>query len=117
MGEDRRVYRELIDELVRQCRSGQGAIGPRRVRSGVWNPHITKRTSPDQHQYNQFLARLAEKDRELLAKLLNEEFVGGVHTTLVALHEAEIPPFDTGYEGTPFHDFMGRLLIDWHWPE
>jgi hypothetical protein len=31
------------------------------------------------------------------------------------LHEAGIQPFEDGYEGTPYHDFVGRL-IDWSWP-
>jgi hypothetical protein len=25
-------------------------------------------------------------------------------------------PFDKAYEGTPFHDFVGRL-DDWEWPK
>ena len=40
----------------------------------------------------------------------------GVHTALVALHEDAIPPFEDGYEGTPFNDFAGRL-DDWEWPD
>ena len=48
--------------------------------------------------------------------MLEQAFVGGVHETLVVLHEAEVSPFDQGYEGTPFHDFVGRL-DDWPWPE
>jgi hypothetical protein len=42
--------------------------------------------------------------------------VGGVHSALVALHEAQLAPFDKAYEGTPFHDFIGRL-DDWQWPK
>ena len=30
--------------------------------------------------------------------------------------EYELPPFDDAYEGTPYHDFMGRLVTDWDWP-
>jgi len=115
MADDRRVYRDLIDELVRSCRSGQGSIGPRRARAGVWNPNITKTTDPEQHEFNELLAKLSKKDRGILAKLLSHEFFSGVHTALVALHEAEIAPFDDGYEGTPFHDFVGRL-DGWKWP-
>ena len=48
--------------------------------------------------------------------MLAKEFVSGVHETLVVLHELGVPPFDTGYEGTPFHDFVGRLT-DWEWPD
>ncbi len=42
-------------------------------------------------------------------------FVSGVHTALRVLHEAGLPPFEDGYEGTPFHDFVGRLQ-GWQWP-
>jgi uncharacterized protein DUF6547 len=70
---------------------------------------------PDQAAINELLARLAVADRDVLASMLRDAFVGGVHQTLVALHEAEIPPFDDGYEGTPFHDFVGRL-DGWEWP-
>jgi hypothetical protein len=48
--------------------------------------------------------------------MLEDEFVSGVHESLVVLHEESVPPFDGGYEGTPFHDFVGRLG-DWDWPE
>ncbi len=44
--------------------------------------------------------------------MLYEAFWGGVHETLVILHEEGVSPFDTAYEGTPFHDFVGRL-DDW----
>ena len=37
----REQYRELIDALVRACREGQGQIGRRRVRHGVWNSNAT----------------------------------------------------------------------------
>jgi hypothetical protein len=44
------------------------------------------------------------------------KYVAGMHDALVALHEAEMSPFDKGYEGDPYHDFKGRL-DDWDWPE
>jgi hypothetical protein len=47
--------------------------------------------------------------------MLAGAFFGGVHETLVVLHEAGIRPFDDGYEGTPYHDFVGRL-DGWEWP-
>jgi hypothetical protein len=34
--------------------------------------------------------------------------VGGIHDTLVAVYDAQIPPFDDGDEGSPFHDFIGQ---------
>jgi hypothetical protein len=47
--------------------------------------------------------------------MLQEQFVDGVHAALVAMHEHPVPPFEDGYEGTPFHDFVGRL-DGWEWP-
>jgi hypothetical protein len=41
--------------------------------------------------------------------------VGGVHETLVVLHEHSVPPLEDGHEGTPFHGFVGRLH-GWPWP-
>ncbi|MFD3404582.1 DUF6547 family protein [Kribbella sp. NPDC058693] len=64
---------------------------------------------------NQLLRRLTSAEREVLAQMLAQEFVGGVHETLVVLHEAQVEPLQDGYEGTPFHDFVGRL-DDWPWP-
>jgi hypothetical protein len=40
----------------------------------------------------------------------------GVFETLKALEEFQIAPFESGYEGSPFNDFIGRL-DDWQWPE
>lgn len=118
MDEPRRppIYREIIDELVRACQEGQGQIGARRARAGVWNVNATSDFIEDQHEINRLLARMPEEDREILARMLVHEYEGGVHTALVTLHEAEIEPFDEGYEGDPFHDFVGRLT-GWHWPE
>ncbi len=65
-------YREIIDEPVRQCRSGQEPIDAR---------------------HGDALGA----------------FEAGAHTALVVLHEVVVPPFEDGYEGTPFHDFVGRL--------
>jgi hypothetical protein len=65
---------------------------------------------------NEVLARLSEHDRKILAGVVENQFRAGVHQTLVVLHEEEVPPFDRAYEGTPFHDYIGRLG-GWHWPE
>jgi hypothetical protein len=110
------LYRQAIDRLVDSCRDGQGQIGARRARAGLWNRNATETFIPEQHRLNLFLAGLSADDREVLAELLAHEFVSGVHETLVVLHELQIPPFDDGYEGDPFHDFVGRL-DDWPWPE
>jgi len=39
----------------------------------------------------------------------------GTPRRLVVLHEENVTPFDHGCEGTPLHDFIGRL-DDWEWP-
>ncbi len=108
-------YRDIIDRLVDDCRGGQGQIGARRARAGVWNANATTKQLPDQHEINGLLKRLSKKDRDILARMLEEAFRSGVHASLVNLHEAGLAPFDRAYEGTPYHDFVGRLG-DWGWP-
>ena len=110
------VYRDLIDHLVDICRDGQGQISARRTRAGVWNRNATAEFLPDQHEVNLLLARMPDTDREILAKLMSKEVELGVFETLKALEEFEIAPFETGYEGSPFNDFTGRLH-GWPWPE
>jgi hypothetical protein len=114
--EDDRVYRTIIDRLVEACHKGQGQIGRKRALAGVWNANATAKRFPEQHEVNLLLGRLSKEDREVLARMLEEAFQGGVHSALATLHEAELPPFDKAYEGTPFHDFVGRL-DDWEWPK
>ncbi len=113
--QDRR-YRDLIDRLVDACKNGQGQIGSRRARAGVWHGSATPDQLPDQHAINVLLARMPEGDREVLAGMLAHAFSSGAFAALVALHEAGMEPFDQAYEGTPFNDFVGRL-DDWPWPE
>jgi hypothetical protein len=106
------IYRGVIDRLVESCRKGQGQIGARRARQGKW----AALDEDDQREAQALLAGLEPPAREVLAMMLAQEFAGGVHETLKALHEAGIAPFDLGYEGTPYHDFVGRLY-GWDWPE
>jgi hypothetical protein len=113
--DERDLYRRVIDRLVKSSRRGQGQIGPTRVRAGVWNPDAAKAGSDDQQNINLFLERLSPEDRDILAAMLADAFVSGVHEALVVLHESGITPFEDGYEGTPFNDFTGRLH-DWEWP-
>ena len=110
------VYREMIDALTHVCRDGQGQIGARRAREGVWNTSASADFVPDQHQINLFLARLSPADREVLAGMLAHEVEVGVFETLKVLEQFEVAPFETGYEGGPFDDFIGRLA-GWDWPE
>lgn len=110
-------YRDFIDALVDVCHNGQGQIGARRVRAGVWNPNASAKTLPDQHRMNLLVARLGREDRETLATMLAEEVETGVFETLKALEGFGIEPFQDGYEGSPYHDFIGRLSNNWNWPE
>lgn len=110
------AYREMIDELVQVCKDGQGQIGARRARAGVWNVNATSDSIPDQHAINLLLKRLSSEDREIIARMLAQEVVTGVFETLKVLEKFRIEPFKEGYEGGPYHDFIGRL-DDWSWPK
>jgi hypothetical protein len=109
-------YRDIIDELVQVCHDGQGQIGARRVRDGLWNQNADVDFLPDRYEINLLLARMSAKDREILARMLAHEVVTGVFETLKMLEQFQVPPFTDGYEGSPFHDFIGRLN-GWEWPE
>lgn len=109
------LYRTLIDRFVDICRNGQGCIGPDRARKGVWNPYADE-NSPDQLAFNQLLSRMSAPDREVLALLLSQQVETGVFETLKILEEFQISPFENGYEGSPYADFIGRLT-DWEWPK
>ena len=111
-----RKYRDAIDALVDMCRDGQGQVGPDRVRSGVWNPSATDSFMPDQNAVNLLLAKLSSQDRKVLAGLLAQQVETGVFETLKVLENHGIEPFDTGYEGSPYNDFVGRLG-NWRWPD
>lgn len=115
--DDRQQYRTLIDALARECREGQGQIGARRARTGTWNPSAgaVPGDFPDQRRINELLAGMRQGDREVLAQMLAQAFQDGVFTALRVLHDHQVPPFQDGYEGTPFNDFTGRL-DDWPWP-
>lgn len=114
--DDRHSYRTLIDRLVRACREGQGQVAAGRARRGVWSRNAVTQPEemPDQQRMNVLLAALRDADREVLAQMLYGAFCG-VHEALVVLHEAQVSPFEDGYEGSPFHDFIGRLH-GWPWP-
>ncbi len=109
-------YRDIIDALVEVCHDGQGQIGARRTREGLWNVNATSDYLVDQHEINVLLARLSESEREVLARMLNHQVEVGVFETLKVLEEFKVTPFKDGYEGSPFEDFVGRLN-GWEWPE
>jgi len=111
-----KTYRDVIDELVDMCHNGQGQIGALRARDGVWNQNATADDLSDQHEINVMLSRMSAADREILANMLASQVVTGVFETLKALEQFQVSPFEDGYEGSPFNDFIGRL-DDWEWPE
>ena len=109
------VYRQVIDALIEMCQHGQGQITARWTRSGVWNPNATPDEMPLDHRMNLLLARLSADERDALAAMLAQEVVGGVFETLKAPEGHGIEPFTDVYAGSPWQDFMGRL-IGWQWP-
>jgi hypothetical protein len=109
------MYRKFIDFLVDMCHNGQGQIGAKRVVKGVWNQNATSDYIPEQHEVNLLLERLSISERKVIANLLCDQVVTGVFETLKALETFQISPFESGYEGSPFNDFIGRL-DDWEWP-
>jgi hypothetical protein len=111
-----REYHAAIDALVEVCRAGQGQIGAERVRKGVWNQNASPTFLAEEHLVNEILKNLAIEDRYALAAALAKEFEAGVFESLKVLEELRISPFEEGYEGSPFHDFVGRLG-GWQWPE
>src|SRR6266404_6156611 len=109
------IYRDSIDSLVDMCHTGQGQIDARRIRRGVWNENARPDYIEDQYAINLLLSRLSKNDREVLAKMITSAVETGVFETLKALEQYQIEPFRSGYEGSPFNDFVGRLQ-DWQWP-
>jgi hypothetical protein len=111
------LYRDAIDALVEVCKEGQGQIGPDRARKGSWNANATADFIPDQYKINLFLARLSPDDRETLAEMLAHQVEVGVFEALKVIGEQfQISPFEGGYEGAAFNDFVGRMQ-DWPWPK
>lgn len=112
-----KLYRDFIDEMVRVCHEESGQVGANAVRRGVWNQNATSTHLVDQQRVNVLISSLDVMEREVLAKMLADAFESGVFETLKALERHEVEPFVDGYEGSPFHDFIGRLSLDWDWPE
>lgn len=109
-------YRLALDDMVAMCQFGQGQIGANRIRSGTWNRNASESNLPEQHQINLLLNKLSDDERGALAAAMSKEVELGVFETLKILEGHEIPPFESGYEGSSFEDFAGRLQ-GWQWPE
>lgn len=118
MSEDPRwLYRQIIDALVVSC-ADAGQVSAQRVRAGVWNSNAEE--SPDapaeQHAMNVLLTQLSPDQRATLAALFAEEYASGIFNALEVLHAARLAGFESGYEGNPSDDFLGRM-DGWAWPE
>ena len=110
-------YRAVIDDLVVICRDTTRFGYANRVRKGVWNPNAASPNfDADQYAFNQLLVRLTPDDRETIARMLKEQATDAVFETLKILEAHAVEPFTNGYEGSPSHDFVGRMS-DWEWPE
>jgi len=53
---------------------------------------------------------------KFLAQRLAKEVELGVFEILKALERFKVEPFESGYEGSPHNDFVGRL-DGWEWLE
>jgi len=118
MSDDPRwLYRQMIDAMVLSCTQGPGQVSPTRIRQGVWNANAEEvaDADPTQHAMNALLAGLDPAQRDVLAVLFAEEFASGVFNALEVLHAARLVPFESGYDGTPSDDFLGRM-DGWEWP-
>lgn len=116
MPDPRWLYRRVIDAMVVECAQGQGQVSAHRVRVGVWNSDAEDdpEAMPEQYALNKLLASLGAEERELLARLLVDEFSSGVFNALHVLNVASVTPFELSYEETPTDDFLGRMDgLDW----
>jgi hypothetical protein len=87
------------------------------MRRHGWNQSATEHDTPDPH-VDQLLTRTSSADREVIARMPEDELIGGVVTALERLHAFQIPLFENGYEGILFHAFVGRRRDDKRpWPE
>jgi len=135
-----RLYRDLIDALVKMCLEGQGQIHAGRIREDAWKLSAfavkvrsilsrKKRTSQpkaanplgepalNDDDVIALLGRLSSSERAAVARLVTDGVVTGVFETLKALERFGVSPFEEGYEGSPYNDFIGRLSGEWSWPE
>jgi len=65
---------------------------------------------------NAVLRALDRENREAVAEALSKEFQAGIFETLKVLEQLRVHPFEDGYEGSAYEDFIGRLG-GWEWPK
>jgi len=121
-----KLYRDFIDCMVDVCNNGQGQISKKRILKGLWNANANiaklradNKELQNQYKINLFLQRLTVEEREILAEICESNFRAGIFETLKYLEEFEVEPFIEGYEGSPYHDFIGRVDKNdtYQWPE
>jgi hypothetical protein len=123
-------YRHVIDALVEMCQTGAGQISATKVLADRWpliDPNHAPMGIPEvdiafsnmaraNNEVADFVSRLSDQDRKVLARMLAGEVFSGVFETLKTLERFEVEPFLDGYEGSPFEDLVGRNE-GWQWPE
>jgi hypothetical protein len=109
-------YRAMIDSLVEVCETGAGQVGAAIVHRAVWNANAESQGIGEHQELNRLLENLSTAQRTALASALVKEFQAGVFETLKLLEANQITPFESGYEGSAYEDFAGRLG-GWQWPK
>lgn len=115
MDESLREYKRFIDSLVKRKIS----VVAKRIRDGVWNPDL--QAPSDHKKYNQLLASLSQEQRDLIAEIVQDVRIGGIHDTLVVLEEYKLLRNDIELATEPYgtenyYDFIARLAGD-TWPD
>ena len=114
----RDAYKAMIDQLVEETRTlGSGG----RVRE-----HGSFSKAPAHREFNRFIESLSEEQREILARMLQEERDGAIHDVLAALSwwidargmgfTLNGKPMPVDLSGIGLHgDYVGRC-DGWEWP-
>jgi hypothetical protein len=110
------LHKDFIDTLVARR---DGVLG-RWVKGKGW-PDL-----PENQPINQFLAKLSAQEKDLLVELLQEARDGGIHDTLVVLHEEMANGARLVKDGVEmaFEPYGTEIYFDWvarkegdKWPE
>jgi len=112
------AYKAIIDKLVEETRLG--GAGSHVAESGVFS------NAPSAREFNAFIGTLSQKQRKMLARMLQEERDGAIHDVLAALTWWIIArdvgltfrgePMPVDLSGMGLHgDYVGRR-DGWKWP-
>lgn len=104
-----KTYREIIDALAHECHNGQGQIVSKWIENNKY---------PEDPEVVEFFKKLSSREKEILTRLVSKSFEDGVFNSLKILETFQITPFEDGYEGSSYNDFIGRLDKNnpWQWP-